>query len=79
MFDRPELWITLSLLLLITTASVCGLVLFLRFRRMQSKRKNVEDHDATMVKVPNGEDPTYNVRDTQCLTSDTISKDVHIQ
>ncbi|XP_063740312.1 serine/threonine-protein kinase receptor R3 isoform X2 [Eleginops maclovinus] len=58
--SRPELWITLSLLLLITTASVCGLVLFLRFRRAHGRLKNLEDHDVTMLKVPNGDDPTYN-------------------
>ncbi|XP_033943269.1 serine/threonine-protein kinase receptor R3 [Pseudochaenichthys georgianus] len=56
---RLELWIALSLLLLITTASVCGLVLFLRFRRAHSRLNNLEDHDVTMLKVPNGEDPTY--------------------
>ncbi|XP_034552127.1 serine/threonine-protein kinase receptor R3 [Notolabrus celidotus] len=52
--SRPELWITVSLLLLIMTASVCGLVLFLHCRR-----KNPKDHEAPMVKVPNGDDPTY--------------------
>ncbi|XP_042347490.1 serine/threonine-protein kinase receptor R3 isoform X1 [Plectropomus leopardus] len=57
--NRPELWITLSLLLLITTASVCGLVLFLRFRRAHGILRNIEDHDVTMLKVPNGEEPTY--------------------
>ncbi|XP_041654801.1 serine/threonine-protein kinase receptor R3 [Cheilinus undulatus] len=57
--SRPELWITVSLLLLITAASVCGLLLFLRFRHTHCRLKNAEDHDATMLKVPNGEDPTY--------------------
>lgn len=57
--SRPELWITLSLLLLITTVSVCGLVLFLRFRRAHGRLRNVEDHDVTMLKVPNGDEPTY--------------------
>lgn len=61
--SRPELWITLSLLLLILTASLCGLALFLRFRRAHSKLTNVEEHDVTMLKVPNGDDPTYGVRD----------------
>ncbi|XP_059189724.1 serine/threonine-protein kinase receptor R3 [Centropristis striata] len=56
---RPELWITLSLLMLITTASVCGLVLFLRCRHAHGRLKNVEEQDVTMIKVPNGEDPTY--------------------
>lgn len=57
--SRPELWITLSLLLLILTASLCGLALFLRFRRAHSKLTNVEEHDVTMLKVPNGDDSTY--------------------
>ncbi|KAK9515359.1 hypothetical protein VZT92_026011 [Zoarces viviparus] len=57
--SRPELWITLSLLLFIITAGVCGLVLFLRFRRAHSRLTNVEEHDVTMLKVPNGDDPTY--------------------
>ncbi|XP_028438272.1 serine/threonine-protein kinase receptor R3 isoform X1 [Perca flavescens] len=58
--SRPELWITLSLLLLITTASMCGLVLFLRFRRAHGLRNDVHgDRDVTMLKVPDGDDPTY--------------------
>lgn len=60
---RPELWIMVSLLLFIITASVCGLVLFLLFRRAHCRLRNVEDHDPTMLKVPNGDDPTYGVRD----------------
>lgn len=66
--SRPELWITLSLLLLITTVSVCGLVLFLRFRRAHGRLRNVEDHDVTMLKVPNGDEPTYGVRDIRRVT-----------
>lgn len=62
-FSRPEVWITVSLLLLIVTPSVCGLVLFLRFHRAHYRLKNAEDHDVTMLKVPNGDDPTYGVRD----------------
>lgn len=61
---RPELWITVSLLLLIITGSVCGLVLFLRFRRTHCELRNTEDHDVTMLKVPHGDDPTYGVRDS---------------
>ncbi|XP_034732911.1 serine/threonine-protein kinase receptor R3 isoform X2 [Etheostoma cragini] len=59
--SRPELWITLSLLLLITTVSMCGLVLFLRFRRTHGRLRNDVhgDPDATMLKVPDGDDPTY--------------------
>lgn len=60
---RPELWITVSLLLLITTVSVCGLMVFLCFRRAHCRLRNVEDHDVTMLKVPSGDDPTYGVRD----------------
>lgn len=59
---RPELWITLSFLLLLMAASVCGIILFLRFRRTHCKLKNVEDRDVTMLKAPNGDDPTYGVR-----------------
>lgn len=61
--SRPELWIAVSLLLFIVTISVCGLVLFLRFRRAHCRLKNAEDHDVTMLKVPSGDDPTYGVRD----------------
>lgn len=53
---HPELWIAVSLLLL---CSVCGLVLFLRFRRAPCKPRDAEDHDAAMLKVPPGDDPTY--------------------
>ncbi|XP_028309295.1 serine/threonine-protein kinase receptor R3 [Gouania willdenowi] len=56
---RPELWIALSLLLLFMAACVCGLVVFLHFRRAHSKLKEAEDHDTTMLKVPAGDDPTY--------------------
>lgn len=55
----PELWITVALLLLIMVASVCGLLVFLRFRRAHCRLRNVEDHDVTMLKVPSGDDPTY--------------------
>lgn len=65
---HPELWITVSLLLLIITVSLCGLVLFLRFRRAQWRRSKPEDHDVTMLKVPQGDDPTYGVRDSSDLT-----------
>ncbi|XP_073326816.1 serine/threonine-protein kinase receptor R3 [Pagrus major] len=54
-----ELWIIVSLLLFIVTASVCGLVFFLRFRRAHCRLKNAEEHDVTMLKVPSGDDPTY--------------------
>lgn len=60
---RPELWITVSLLLLIMIGSVCGLVLILRFRRAHFRLKDAGDHDVNMLKVPNGDDPTYGVRD----------------
>uniref|UniRef100_A0A1A8P2R9 receptor protein serine/threonine kinase n=3 Tax=Nothobranchius TaxID=28779 RepID=A0A1A8P2R9_9TELE len=53
---HPMLWI--SVLLLLTTLSVCGFVLVLRFRRAPCKPKDPEDHSA-MIKVPSGEDPTY--------------------
>ncbi|KAM9855708.1 serine/threonine-protein kinase receptor R3 isoform 1-T2 [Aulostomus maculatus] len=56
---HPELWITVSLLLLIMAASFCGLGLFLRFRRAHCRLRNVEDHDVSMLKVPTGDDPTY--------------------
>ncbi|XP_018521666.1 serine/threonine-protein kinase receptor R3 [Lates calcarifer] len=58
-FPRPELWITVSLLLLIILACVCGLVFFRRFQRTRCRLNNAEDHDVTMLKVPNGDDPTY--------------------
>uniref|UniRef100_A0A3Q3WJ29 receptor protein serine/threonine kinase n=1 Tax=Mola mola TaxID=94237 RepID=A0A3Q3WJ29_MOLML len=38
---------------------VCGLVLYMRFRRAHCTLKNAQDHDVTMLKVPNGDDPTY--------------------
>lgn len=60
--SRPELWITVCLLLLIVTVSVCGIVLFLRFRHAHCRLRNVDDHDVTALKVPNGDDPTYGVR-----------------
>lgn len=63
---RPELWITVSLLLLIMAGSVCGLMVFLCFRRAHCRLRNIEDHDVTMLKVPSGEDPTYGVRDIWC-------------
>ncbi|CAL9703037.1 unnamed protein product [Knipowitschia caucasica] len=56
---RPELWIAISLLLLIVAVCVICVVLFLRFRRTHCKLKNSDDHDVTMLKVPQGEDPTY--------------------
>ncbi|KAJ0036798.1 hypothetical protein NQD34_005475 [Periophthalmus magnuspinnatus] len=56
---RPELWIAISLLLLIVAVCVFCVVLFLRFRRTHCKLKNSDDHDVTMLKVPHGEDPTY--------------------
>lgn len=56
---RPELWITMALLLLIMAASICGLLVFLRFRRAHCRLRNAEDHDVTMLKVPTGDDPTY--------------------
>ncbi|XP_029012928.1 serine/threonine-protein kinase receptor R3 [Betta splendens] len=55
----PELWITVCLLLLIVTGTMCGLVLFLRFRRARCKLSKAGDHDTTMLKVPYGDDPTY--------------------
>lgn len=53
----------MSLLLVIVVAGACGLLLYLRFQRTRSRLKNVEDNDVTMLKVPNGEDPTYGVRE----------------
>lgn len=57
--QRAELWIAMSLVLLIVILSLFGLVLVLHFRRTHRKLNNAEDHDGTMLKVPNGEDPTY--------------------
>lgn len=48
------------------SVSVCGFLLFLRFRRAPSKLKDPEDHGLT-VKVPTGNDPTYGVSDTSNL------------
>ncbi|XP_061630560.1 serine/threonine-protein kinase receptor R3 isoform X1 [Phyllopteryx taeniolatus] len=56
---KPELWITVALLLLFMAVSLCGLLIFLRFRRVHVRLKNADDQDVTMSKVPNGEDPTY--------------------
>lgn len=61
--NRPELWIAVSLLLLFMTAIVCGVVLFLRFRHAHCKPKNTDERNVTLLKVPNGDDPTYGVRD----------------
>ncbi|XP_023139431.2 serine/threonine-protein kinase receptor R3 [Amphiprion ocellaris] len=55
----PEVWISLSLLLLFVITSVCGLVLYLRFRCAPCKPKEPEDREAPMLKVPSGDDPTY--------------------
>ncbi|XP_026224295.1 serine/threonine-protein kinase receptor R3 [Anabas testudineus] len=55
----PELWIAMSLLLLIITGCMCGLVVFLRFRRARCKLRKAEDNDVTMLKVPHGDDPKY--------------------
>lgn len=63
--SRPELWITVSLLLVVVIASVCGLVLFLHCQRSGCKLKKAEEHDVAMPKVPSGEDPTYGVRETR--------------
>lgn len=63
--SRPELWITVSLLLVVVTASVCGLVLFLHFQRSGCRLKKAGDHDVAMMKVPSGEDPTYGVGETR--------------
>ncbi|XP_034028295.1 serine/threonine-protein kinase receptor R3 isoform X1 [Thalassophryne amazonica] len=60
--NNPDvvLWITLPLLLLvIVAASGWGLVLMLRARRTHCRLGNAEDHDNKMLKVPNGDDPTY--------------------
>lgn len=56
---RPELWIAISLLLLMVAVSMFSMVLFFRFRRTHCKLKDTDDHDVTMLKVPHGEDPTY--------------------
>lgn len=56
---RPELWIAISLLLLLLAVGVFSMILFCRFRRSHCKLKNADDHDVTMLKVPHGEDPTY--------------------
>ncbi|CAG6021432.1 serine/threonine-protein kinase receptor R3 [Menidia menidia] len=53
---RPELWIAVSVLLLLIAVSVC-LVLFLRFRPARCRLKDSEERDAAMV--PCGDDPTY--------------------
>uniref|UniRef100_A0A3Q1EHG8 receptor protein serine/threonine kinase n=1 Tax=Acanthochromis polyacanthus TaxID=80966 RepID=A0A3Q1EHG8_9TELE len=55
----PEVWISLSLLLLFIITSVCGLVLYLRFRCAPCKLKEPEEREAAMLKVPSGDDPTY--------------------
>lgn len=61
--NNMVLWVTVPLLLLfIVAASGCGLVLLLRLRRTHCRLGNVEDHDVTMLKVPSGDDPTYDVR-----------------
>lgn len=65
--QRAELWIAMSLVLLIVILSLFGLVLVLHFRRTHRKLNNAEDHDGTMLKVPNGEDPTYGVRGIGCM------------
>uniref|UniRef100_A0A8C7Z2F8 receptor protein serine/threonine kinase n=1 Tax=Oryzias sinensis TaxID=183150 RepID=A0A8C7Z2F8_9TELE len=56
---HPEMWISVSSLLLLTTISVLGFVLFLRFRHTPCRLKDPEDHDTTLIKVPTGEDPSY--------------------
>lgn len=56
---RPELWIAISLLLLVVAMSVFSVVFFYHFRRTHCKLKNTDDHDANMLKVPHGEDPSY--------------------
>ncbi|XP_017270713.1 serine/threonine-protein kinase receptor R3 [Kryptolebias marmoratus] len=57
-FTQPSLWIAVSLVILFTAVSVCIFVVFLRFRRAPCKLKDPEGHGA-MIKVPNGDDPTY--------------------
>lgn len=64
---HPEMWISVSSLLLLTTISVLGFVLFLRFRHTPCRLKDPEDHDTTLIKIPTGEDPSYGVRDTGYL------------
>nr|XP_020473363.1 activin receptor type-1-like [Monopterus albus] len=69
--DMPhlELWITVPLLLLIITASVCGLLLFLHSRRAHCRVRKDEDHDVTMLKVSHGDDSTYgNILDEFCTS-----------
>ncbi|KAM7411923.1 hypothetical protein PAMA_021751 [Pampus argenteus] len=56
---HPELWIIVSVLLLIMAAIFCGLVVFLRFRRTHCRLRNAEDHDFNILKAPTGDDPTY--------------------
>lgn len=60
-FPQPSLWIAVSLLLLFIAVSVCSFLLLMRFRRTAGKLRDPEDHSA-MIKVPNGDDPTYGVR-----------------
>lgn len=60
--SRPELWITVSVLLVVVAASLCGVVLFLHFQRSDCRLKKAGDHDVAMLKVPSREDPTYGVR-----------------
>lgn len=62
LLNRPELWISLVFLLLIITAGVFLGGLFLHSRRTRCRLKNLEDRDVTLLKVPQGEDPTYGVR-----------------
>ena len=50
------------LILLIVAMAVCALVVWLRSRRPHYRLTHMEDHDATMLKVPAGADPTYGVR-----------------
>ncbi|XP_031421325.1 serine/threonine-protein kinase receptor R3 [Clupea harengus] len=47
------------LILLIVAMAVCALVVWLRSRRPHYRLTHMEDHDATMLKVPAGADPTY--------------------
>lgn len=56
---RPELWIAISLLLLMVAVCVFSVVLFFRLRRTHCKLMNTDDRDVTMPKVPHGDDPTY--------------------